>query len=115
MVDYEDINSELTTFYISDKSGTVVSIGCLDANSLNVYKTSIDYKYHQCTLNTNAETGGLPMTSLAVHRSHIINRALRRLEFSQKVYVHDEDFQCVMPGNAYLLEPTENAIGPIVS
>jgi hypothetical protein len=109
-----NISSENVTFYIANAKGKISSITCLDEDSLQMYKTSRDYKSHQCTLDTNPSTG-LPMTSLSVSRKHIIGSPLRRLELGQKVYVLDSEFKNVEVGKAYLLEPTQKTIGRIVS
>jgi ankyrin repeat protein len=109
-----DISSENVTFYIANAKGKISSITCLDDESLQMYKTSREYKSHQCTLDTNPKTG-LPMTSLSVSRNHVIGKPLRRLELGQKVYVLDSEFKNVEVGKAYLLEPTQKTIGRIVS
>jgi hypothetical protein len=55
------------------------------------------------------------MNSLSVQRRHLVGVPLRRLELAQKVYVKDSDFKKVKAGKSYLLEPTSDTLGRIVS
>lgn len=112
---YEDIEQSHTVFYIINEKGKVQNIACLDEDSINYYKSTADYIFHQCTLNTNAGSGGLPLTSLYIQKQHLIGKPLRKLDFGTKVYVLDSEFQQVESGGAYMLIPTTNKLGRIVS
>ncbi len=115
MYNYEDIDQSHTVFYIINEKGKVQSIACLDESSLEYYKNSADYLFHQCTLNTNSATGGLPMSSIFVGRQHVVGKPLRKLDFGTKAYVLNSEFQLVQPSGAYMLIPTKNKLGRIAS
>lgn len=116
MVNTENITSEMTLFYIEDKNGKISEIGCLDEDSLESYKNNKkDYVYHQCTPNTNAKTGGLPMTSTYVSRNQLIGKPLFKFNFQTSIYILLSDFNKLKKGKAYILEPTNKELGRIAS
>jgi hypothetical protein len=96
-------DADMTYFYVMNAGGTAISsVGCLDPESLQQYKTRIEYVFYKCK-----ET--VPNGALHIRRENVEPTPYRLMNFSQRVYIADRDAKRIVPGGSYILKP----IGPI--
>ena len=103
-----NITKEMVTFYIQDKANKTIAAGCLDEDSLNIYKTSNDYVFYRC--KDSVPVGALFIDSKSVH-----SEKYRLLNFDRRIYVKDSEARQLKVGNQYILRPTGEPLGRIAS
>ncbi len=102
-----NVTSDMTTFYIMDSTNKVKSVACIDAESLNQYKTLNDYVFFRC--NTS-----VPESALLIQPTNVQRGALRLLNLDIRAYVKDSQAQRMQHGKKYILKPVE-LVGRIAS
>lgn len=101
-------NPDTAYFYIMNAAGTAISsVACLDSESLQQYKTRIEYVFYKCK-----ET--VPISAFYIRQSNVEPTPYRLFNFSQRVYITDRDAKRIVPGNSYILKPN-GPIGRIAS
>jgi hypothetical protein len=95
------------TFFIMKESGEIISTGCLDKDSLKMYKESTDYLFYRCKDTT-------PVSALHITRDAVLPTKYRLLNFAMRIYVKDSEAQHLKSGKEYVLQPVE-LLGRIAS
>jgi hypothetical protein len=103
-----DPAADMAYFYIMNAEGTEISsAACLDSESLQQYKLRDEYVFYKCK-----ET--VPIGALHIRPDSVEPTPYRLMNFSQRVYVTNDDAQRIISGESYILKPT-GPIGRIAS
>ena len=103
-----NITDDMTTFYILDNTGHIANIACLDAESLDRYKTDNAYVFFRCR-------DEVPNSAFNIRPTNVFfDDPLRKFNFQFPIYVKDKQAQSLKSGNSYALMPTED-VGRIAS
>lgn len=95
--------ADMAYFYIMNTDNTAISsAACLDSDSLQQYKTRVEYVFYKCK-------DTVPIGALHIRPDSVEPTPYRLMNFSQRVYVTNDDAQRIISGESYILKP----IGPI--
>ena len=97
----------MAVFYIQNAAGATISTGCLEKESLDMYKALDSFVFYRCK-------DTVPVSALYITEDAVFPTKYRKLGFAMTVYVHDAEFQQTQIGKQYVLRPVE-PLGRIAS
>lgn len=107
MANNANISPSMAVFYIQNATGSTISTGCLDEESLDTYKSLESFAFYRCK-------DTVPVSALHITADSVFPTKYRKLAFAMNVYVHDAEFQKTQIGKMYVLRPVE-PLGRIAS
>lgn len=106
MLNEINITNELTTIYIMDENGGIQSVGCIDEDALQQYKSQTNYVFFRCK-------DAVRDSAFFISPDDVHAGAIRLLNLQMRIYVKDSQAQLMQPGKKYIVRPIE-ALGRIV-
>lgn len=107
MAEDADITNDMTIIYIMNDSGIIQSVGCIDDETLDYYKSATSYLFFRCKDTVR-------MYESKIKQEDVQPGAIRLLNFAMRIYVKDAQAQKLQYGKKYIVRPIGN-LGRIVS
>jgi hypothetical protein len=100
------INEQVTTFYVLESDGKLKKAYCFANNDLRKVLNDNGFLFQRCPSNTRPDLDAYSSEDGAF---------LRKIPLQYNVFVKEDDAKKLIPGNQYIVSPTETPVGNIIS